>query len=441
MGGAALFTAVTGLQSFQKKLDVIANNIANVNTTGYRSSRILFQDLFSQTLSGGTAPDGTSGGTNPRQVGIGVRIGSIDVNYSQGAITATGVNSDLAIQGNGFFVLSDGANQTFTRDGSFSLNRDGFLIDPTTGLFVQGFNADTDGNVDIDAGATNLFIPVGGVSIVQQTTSTSLVGNLTADAVLDDALAVPPVLATTVTRTIRTFDSLGVARDIELTFTKSAQLDDGGTLFNAWTYMAEFDGVDVTNSANQGAVIFNNDGSFRAIGDNNGGTFTAAAAGDPTVIIGTAQFPGPSIPDTPFEFEINFAAVTELSGDSELTNPTQDGFPRGVLQEFAIGANGLIIGVFTNGLTRTLGQVALGTFSNRGGLSKVGNNSFRETPASGNAEIGVANTGSRGEVSSGVLESSNVDLGTEFSEMIVTQHARTITTADNMLQEAVNLIR
>jgi flagellar hook protein FlgE len=446
MGGSALFTAVTGLQSFQSKLDVIANNIANVNTTGYRSSRILFQDLFSQTLSGGTAPDGVSAGTNPKQIGIGVRSSSIDVNHSQGALTATGVNSDLAIQGSGFFVLSDGTNQTFTRDGSFSLNRDGLLVDPATGLFVQGFSADVDGNVDVDAGVGNLTIPVGGASIVQPTTTTSLVGNLSAEAVLADALAVPPVPVTTVTRTIRTFDSLGVGRDVQLTFTKSAQLDDGGTLYNAWTYVAEFDGVDVTNTANQGAVIFNTDGSFRAIGDNNGGVFTAAAAGTPTVSVGLAQFSGPSIPDAPFEFEIDFTAVTELSGNSELTNPTQDGFPRGVLQEFALGENGIIIGVFTNGLTRTLGQVAMGTFSNLGGLTKIGNNQFRETPASGTVQIGVANTGGRGEIASGVLESSNVDLGTEFSDMIVTQrafqaNARTITTADNMLQEAVNLIR
>ena len=120
--GSAIFTGVTGLSAFQRRLDVVANNIANVNTPGYRSSRMLFQDLFSQTLQGARAPDGNFGGSNPIQVGLGVRIGTIDVNHTQGSLLTTGVASDLAIQGAGFFVLSDGTGNFFTRDGSFALN-------------------------------------------------------------------------------------------------------------------------------------------------------------------------------------------------------------------------------------------------------------------------------------------------------------------------------
>jgi flagellar hook protein FlgE len=444
--GGALFTAVTGLQSFQRKLDVIASNIANVNTTGYRSSRVLFEDLFSQTIKGGAAPDGNFAGSNPQQVGLGVRIGSIDVDFGQGAITATGVTSDLAIQGQGFFILNDGTGNTYTRDGSFAVNRAGFLVDPSNGLFVQGYQADLNGVVDTDMEVTNLSIPVGGRSIVQPTSITELRGNLTSEGVLEDLLAVPPVMATTVTRTLRVFDSQGTGIDVVTTFTKIPQVDDGGTLYNAWNMNTTYNGTDVTNVADQAVLLFNSDGSFRDIGNFDGATFTALAAGTPTVSVPVALFPGPSIPSTPYEFTIDLDEVTELSGDSELTNPNQDGFARGVLQEFSIGDNGQIVGVFTNGLTRVLGQVALADFANVNGLSQIGSNQFRETPSSGFAEIGVANTGSRGSINGGVLESSNVDLGTEFSNMIITQrafqaNARTINAADTLLQETVNLIR
>jgi len=456
MGGAALFTAVTGLQSFQKKLDVIASNIANVNTTGYRSSRVLFEDLFSQTIKGGAAPDGNFAGSNPQQVGLGVRIGSIDVDFGQGAITATGVTSDLAIQGQGFFILNDGASNSYTRDGSFAVNRSGFLIDPSNGLFVQGYQADLNGVIDTDAEVTNLSIPVGGRSIVQTTSLTELRGNLTSEGVVADALAVPPVLPTTVTRTLRVYDSQGTGRDVVMTFTKIDQVLDTGDpmmgTYNAWDMQADFGTNEVTFDTTA-TIIFNDDGSFRSVGTRVPGAmvgdpddYTEIVLPDFTVTIDNTLFPGPSVPSTPFEFDIDFTQVTELSGDSELTNPSQDGFGRGVLQEFSIGDNGQIVGIFTNGLTQVLGQVALADFANVNGLAKLGSNQFRETPSSGFAEIGVANSGSRGSINGGVLESSNVDLGTEFSNMIITQrafqaNARTINAADTLLQETVNLIR
>ncbi|HIJ66284.1 MAG TPA: flagellar hook-basal body complex protein, partial [Candidatus Hydrogenedentes bacterium] len=153
-----------------------------------------------------------------------------------------------------------------------------------------------------------------------------------------------------------------------------------------------------------------------------------------------------SLPVTPFEFNLDFTDVTELSADSDVSMSNQDGYPRGTLESFNIGEDGTINGVFTNGLTRVLGQVALATFANVGGLSRSGNNTFRDTPASGSPQIGLPNAGGRGQVSGGVLEGSNVDLGTEFSNMIVTQrgfqaNARTITAADTLLQETVNLVR
>ncbi len=448
--GTALFTAVTGLKAFQRSLDVIANNIANVNTVGYRGARILFGDLFSQTLEGASAPDGTFGGTNPSQVGLGVGIATIDIDHGQGSLNTTGFASDLAIQGAGFFILNNGAANTFTRDGSFSVNANGFLIDPATGLFVQGFGLDANGNVDTQAEVGNLQIPLGGAAIVQATTLTNLVGNLSADATIGDPSAVPPIPADSVTRRIRVFDSLGTAREIELTFTKIAQVDDGGTLFNAWEWDATFDGTSVVNLGGftgTAVLLFNPDGSLAKSGiDDGAGTVNPLSPGDFNASIPLSAFSGDSIPVTPFEFNIDFSSVSSLSGLSELTNPNQDGFPLGILENFNIGESGVINGIFSNGLTRVLGQVALATFSNIAGLERAGNNQFRQSSSSGMAQIGQSNTGGRGTISGGVLEGSNVDLGTEFSNMIITQrgfqaNARTITTADTLLGEAVNLVR
>lgn len=437
--GTAIFSGVTGLLAFQRRLDVIASNIANVNTTGYRSSRVLFQDLFSQTLQGARAPLGTFGGNNPIQIGLGVRLATIDINFGQGSLVTTGVSSDLAIQGAGFFVLSDGITDLYTRDGSFAVNADGFLMDPATGFLVQGFGLDINGVVDVEGVPGSLSVPVGGTATVRATTVATLVGNLDSDATVGDI----------VTRTIRIFDSLGTARDIDLTFTKRAQVDDGSgpPLFNAWEWSAVFTGTDVSNVpvGETGVMLFDSSGALSNVGSVTGGGAFTALAGD-AVTIPVGLFTGASIPTTPFDFDLDFSAITELSALSDLTLSNQDGFPRGVLESFNIGEGGTINGVFTNGLTQVLGQVAIGTFSNVGGLERRGSNLFRETPASGTAQVGVAGSGGRGTVSGGVLEGSNVDLATEFSNMIITQrgfqaNARTITAADTLLQETVNLVR
>lgn len=417
----ALFTAVTGLRAHQTRLDVVASNIANVNTVGYRGSRVLFQDLFSQTLSGGSAPVGTFGGANPLQVGLGVQLGSIDVNHSQGSLVTTGISSDLAIQGNGFFVLSDGAGVRYSRDGSFSINSNGVLIDPATGLRVQGFLADDTGVIPEDATVSDIVIPVGGTGIVRATTTATMIGNLNSDT----------AVGSTVTRSAEVFDSLGTSRLVSLVFTKTAT-------DNEWTWDATFDNAGTPETVGSGTLVFNPDGTLLS-GSPGAISITNAQLGNP-----------PAPPADPFAFSMDFAAVTQLStgGDttSDIALRNQDGFPRGVLESFIIGSNGELNGIFSNGLTQTLGQVALATFSNLGGLVRDGRNFFVETPASGVAQVGTPGSGGRGTVAGGVLESSNVDLGTEFSELIITQrgfqaNARTITAADTLLQETVNLVR
>ncbi|MBX3180765.1 MAG: flagellar hook protein FlgE [Candidatus Hydrogenedentes bacterium] len=429
--GRALFTAVTGLKAQQTKLDIVANNIANVNTTGYRSSRILFQDLFSQTLSGPSAPAGQFGGTNPRQVGLGVQVASIDVNHGQGSLVTTGINSDLAIQGNGFFILSDGLTSVYTRDGSFTINSVGTLIDPATGLRVQGYTASPAGVIDaVNTIPGDITIPLGQAGFASATTEAEIVGNLNART-RDGEFVV---------RNIEVFDSLGTARNVELTFTKTPNP-------NEWTWEATFDNGGGPATVGSGTLTFDTDGTVQAGSETGAISITAADLGSE-----------PTMPVDPLAITLDFSTITQLTPPvdpaadpaaqppSNITLNSQDGFPLGVLQSFSIGANGQIIGVFTNDRTRVIAQVALAAFANVGGLTREGNNAFRQSPASGLAQIGTPGTGGRGSVNGGVLESSNVDLGTEFSELIITQRAfqansRTITAADTLLQEAVNLVR
>jgi flagellar hook protein FlgE len=307
----------------------------------------------------------------------------------------------------------------YTRDGSFTLNANGELIDPASGLRVQGYMADEDGVINLNSGLQTIVVPVGGSAIAQATTTAEMTGNLSSDAQGGDS----------VVRMIRVYDSLGTSRDVEVTFTKTANN-------NEWSWDASY-----TNQA----------GTATSVGT---GTIMFSAEGqvDPATATGTVSITQAALgaletfPTTPFAFDLDFSMVSSLAGGSDVTLSAQNGFARGVLEAFNIGQGGVVNGVFTNGLTRTLGQVALANFANIGGLSRMGDNLFGETPSSGPAQVGVPNTGGRGEVSGGVLEGSNVDLGTEFSDLIVTQrgfqaNARTISAADTLLQETVNLGR
>lgn len=418
--GTALFTGVTALTANQRKLDVIAANIANVNTTGYRGSRVLFQDLFSQTLAGARTPVARFGGTNPQQVGLGVRIASIDTNFNQGSLFTTGRAGDLAIQGNGFFVLNNGTSQglAYTRDGSFSVDVAGRLVDPATGFAVQGFLADENGVIDVTQPVEDIVIPVGAQSLVRATNNVVFAGNLDSETAVGG----------TVTRTIEVFDSLGTTREVDLTF----ELTVPGPP-NEWEWTASTTDPDGTiNASSTGTITFNGNGEI--IGITNSTVTMDFNAGLPTQ------------PIDPFVFDLDLSQITQLADVSDVAVSSQNGFPRGTLELFNISQDGVINGIFSNGLTQVLGQVAVAKFANEGGLERVGDNAFIETPGSGSPQIGSPNTGGRGSVSGGVLERSNVDLATEFSELIITQrsfqaNARTITTADTLLQETVNLIR
>ncbi|MCD6287908.1 MAG: flagellar hook-basal body complex protein, partial [Candidatus Hydrogenedentes bacterium] len=210
--GTAIFAGISGLQNQQRALDVIGNNIANVNTTGYRGGRVLFQDLFSATVQGASGPSGGRSGTNPSQVGLGVGLANIDINFNQGSFQTTNVASDLGIQGDGFFVLSNGSSLSYTRDGSFGVDPEGYLVDPATGYRVQGYPA-VDGVVDTTGGIGNISIQIGGAALARATSAMTFTGNLDSEAVVGD----PPV-----TRTVAAYDSLGQPVNMTFTFTRTA---------------------------------------------------------------------------------------------------------------------------------------------------------------------------------------------------------------------------
>ncbi len=410
----SMFAAISGLHGNQTMMDVIGNNIANVNTVGYKSGRVDFQDIMSQTIHGATAPQGGLGSIDPAQIGLGMTVAGIDVLQTQGNLQTTGVATDMAIQGDGFFVESDGSGTYYTRDGSFNIALDGSLANPASGMKVQGWQADAAGKIDITQPITNIVIPIGQRTTALATSAVTISGNL--DAGASAGTAVPT--------TMTVYDSLGIAHSVKVTFTQTAA--------NTWSWAATKDAADtgITISPVAGPPPVNQ------------GTLSFSTSGVETGSTGSLSFtfPDGAKASTP---SVSFDQMTQFSGTSQPTGQT-DGFPSGTLTTFSVGNAGEISGVYSNGQTQVLGQIALADFLNPAGLLRSGQNNFASTSASGAANIGIAGSGGRGSVATGALEMSNVDLATEFTGMITAErgfqaNSRVITTSDQMLQELVNL--
>jgi len=415
----SMFAAVTGLRSHQAFMDVVGNNIANVNTTGYKSSTVLFEDLLSQQLNGAGLPTATQGGTNPAQIGLGVRLTGVSTNFAQGATQLTGRSTDFAIQGDGFFVVNQGGTQMYTRNGSFSLDGNGNLVNADGG-FVQGWQADQNGNVSTNASVGQLKIPVGQIIKPIATTTMKIGGNLPADA----------ATGTTVDAGINVFDTAGDSVPLRAEFTKVA--DTAGAI--NWT-------VTMYDSANNVVAAAQNV-SFDLTGALTTANPTVTAAQLSNIAGTNGRWPG--------AIKLDFGAATDpdrLTGAAGLSSASalsQDGSGPGSVTGFSVSQQGLITGVFSNGRSQALGQIALATFANPNGLQKNGNSEYVSTVNSGNAQIGVAGTGGRGTMSGGTLEMSNVDLAAEFTNLIVAErgfqaNSRVITTSDQILQDLVNM--
>jgi flagellar hook protein FlgE len=411
----SLFSGVSGMRSHQGMMDVVGNNIANVNTTGFKGSTATFQDLLSQIVAGAGAPTATQGGTNAAQVGLGVRMSSITTNFSQGALQVTGKSSDLAIQGDGFFMANANGAQVYTRAGAFNFDANGNLVTPD-GAFVQGWMADAAaGNtINTNAPVGNLTMPPGQLIDPVNTASIRLGNMLSAGAAIGD----------TVPTAIEVFDSQGVAQNIEFTWTKTAA--------NTWTC----DAVDETNT---------NIGNVTIVFDPNTGEIQSTTPATWTIQPTTpaANWPNPITVD--FGNPATDAdALKEFGGLSTAQAINQDGAPAGTLQSFKIGNDGVITGVFSNGKSQAVGQIAMASFNNPPGLEKAGGSLYRASANSGLPQIGTAGSGGRGTLAAGSVEMSNVDLSQEFSNLIIAQrgfqaNSKVITTSDELLQTLINL--
>jgi flagellar hook protein FlgE len=577
----AMFAGVSGLQSHQVRMNVIGNNIANVNTVGFKAGRISFQDQLSQTLraAGGGTNNGV-GGQNPVQVGLGVTLGAVDTLQTQGNLQTTGKSTDLAIQGGGFFMVTNGRTIQYTRDGNFDLDSNGSLVNPATGMKLLGYQADLYGVVDNTVpitAASALQVPVGTLTDAKQTENINFVGNLNAGAAVYstkidftgnlDSSAVAPVTVSTITTV---YDALGNAHTVETIFSNpednptGANVPAGAT--RAWNVVLKVDSNTVYDSNAGKSRIYQTgsgwtfaDASGNPLGSIiqlNGGTGMNQAAavpgssGAPAVNlnlnyasltnnaassslsgladgqtgsspywgtsirvydslgvghlvsfkytrvplqetpppplgataqwawvayeggkqIGSSSDPGNSplffgtngrlveggeqtitmTPNdgsvSPFTVKLNNLRMTQLASDSNATAASQNGYPVGTLQSFTISPDGVITGVFSSGQSRALGQIAMTTFSNPSGLERLGNNLFRTSANSGEAQVGVPGQGGRGTITPGYLEMANVDLSTEFTNLIITErgfqaNTRIISIVDGLLQDVINLKR
>ena len=640
---ASLFASVSGLSNHMTRMNIVGDNIANINTIGYKTGRVTFREALVQTLRSAGRPSSTSGGTNPVQLGLGVSTGTIDNLFSQGSLETTGQITDLALQGSGFFILSDGRQEFYTRAGGFGFDANSNLVDPSSGLFVQGKMADTNGDIPPTAAMGNISLPFGQQDPARATTEIDLTNNLDAMATQSEASLTSPgttnidsvgglaangaggthtltIAGTQPTNstasgapsagamtTISTLASLGVTQagldsgftvavdggpattipGLTLTMTVSelinsinnlagveASFDSSGTgaielkrtyagdgsTYNITTNIAAAGDVasEVFLNGATGADFSANNGTAHTIAvadvftpnggsalpaetlsvslnpttgmvtgitglggggvtilssselaagtavieaadtehatsitvfDSQGGKHTAVTtftkqvtpntwnwnvmfAGNELPLsgsAGTVKFDGDgSLSSFSFadgtnslkvdpqggaalmDISLSTGTVGEYDGMTGFAAPSsaiaknQNGYGMGMLDNISIDQQGLITGIFTNGVSRTLAQIVLGDFNNAGGLLKAGETMFTTSANSGDAVKGIAGSTINAAISSGALEGSNVDLAREFTNIIVAQrgfqaNARMISTSDQLLNELVNL--
>lgn len=534
----SLNSGVSGLRAFQTKMDIIGNNIANVETSGFKSSRVSFTEMLNQRIGSGGGSE--SAPSSSAQVGLGVRISSIDRDFNQGGLQATGRDTDLAIEGRGFFLVADGGQQYLTRAGNFAFNRDGLLVDQS-GRKVQGFNADVAGKVRASGTTDDIRIDFENVFDPQATQNIFVAGNLNAetskpqivqaqsalttkagsiatgatelnnlaqtstDFVAGDTISFDVTLndgtAQTITHTYSAGDTVndlldtlnvglgsdeGTASLVDgLMMVRSAQVGDSeleiDSVSTTGTGAINFPGFQVTqsgqtNSQTISTTVYDELGQAHTLmikmtqSDTNTWDYEASFLDGEQITsggTGTITFDesgnlssdstfsmdfDPGNGSNPVSFTVNLgnpetgSRLSQFTGSSSAKINSQDGYSQGRLVDFSIDGDGYINGIYDNGRNVKLAQIAIGDISNYNGLETVGNGLFRNTVASGEISIGTASSLSETNLNSGVLEGSNVDLAREFTDMITSQrayqsNARIITTADELLAEAVNLKR
>ena len=454
----SLFSGVAGLKNHQTRMDVIGNNISNVNTYGFKFSRVSFQDMLSQTVAGAAKPEENVGGVNPKQVGLGMTVASIDRIFTQGSLQTTGNQTDLAISGDGFFVVADGDKKYYTRSGAFAVDSEGNLVNPANGMKVQGWmataNANGEKQIKSNGSTEDIVIPVYSKNEAKETSYARYKCNLDSKTPTLPPNATSQMIASAaVTTNIDVYDKLGNPHRMTMNIWHT------GT--NEWTASAALTGADANltldvpagaNQANQDnptsriKLRFSPEGKLIGVGDEgtadetNQGKLLAnlnyRLKGDPTIRsirldLGTAGL---------------IEGITQFSSPTTTKAVEQNGYAMGYMESFSIDNSGVITGVYSNGTKQAVGQVAMAVFTNPQGLLANGSNMFEVSNNSGMANEGPAGSSGRGSIVAGTLEMSNVDLSDQFTDMIVTQrgfqaNSRTIATCDQMLQELINLKR
>lgn len=465
----SLYSGVAGLRAHQTGMDVVGNNIANVNTTGFKSFRATYQDTLYQTSAGASQAQNNRGGTNPIQVGLGVGNASIDKMFKDGSIQNTSSNTDLCLSGNGLFIVKDGSGEYYTRNGAFKFDGEGNYVN-SAGQYVMGWMG-AGGAVNTNGAPGIINIPAGKPMAAKATTMANYTNNLNAAEPMvtkianadgtdagakATATAANPLTLTMsdgttktvtsgvyrknyslpLTTTITVYDSLGNDYDVPVMMAKN------GTTNDKWSVYIESDGDDIGGTKTlyekdgttkkieftmtEATVIFNKDGSYKE----GAGSISFSPKGYGEAEDGTVA--------------IDFSGLTQYAG-SNTVKGASDGYAAGTLEEVNIDSSGVITGTYTNGIVQQEAVVAVAQFNNAGGLTAKGSSLYQKSNNSGEPNIKTANDLGC-TITASALEMSNVDMAQEFSTMIVTQrgfqsNSKIITVSDEMLETLIQMKR
>ena len=411
---ASFSVPLSGLQASSSALNVIGNNLANLNTDGYKNQTLSFGDIFSQI-------QGTSGNGDPIQIGSGVQIEGTSSNLTNGSVNSTGTASNMALQGNGYFVVSSNGVTSYTRNGDFTVNSSGQLT-TATGELVMGFPA-TNGTVSTSGVLAPITVNANGTLPAVATSSFEVSANL------DSASPV----GTTFNTPLTVYDSLGTPQTLNIQYTNT------GT--NAWSYSVTLPGS-ATGSAAPTTTLASGTMSFSSSGQLTSPTGSVPAISITGLADGAANMS--------LTWNLNDSAgnptITQQNTASALnTTPTQNGFAAGALTGYSVLADGIVQGQYSNGQTLALGQVAVANFANPQGLTQSGDGNEQATSGSGAAVVGIAGVGGNGSITEGAVEGSNVSLSNEFANMIVAQqsydaNAKVLTTLDQVDQSTIQMV-
>jgi flagellar hook protein FlgE len=499
----AMYNGTSGMNASQQALATISNNIANSQTIAFKSQQTQFEEVFYQQMKSPSSPGSTLSGTNPSDIGNGVRVGSISANFTQGSVNNTGGKTDVAIQGDGFFIVAgvEGTDSKYTRAGNFEVSKNNELVSKT-GHYVMGWNMDEyTGEIRTGASLEPLKVPLGKVGEPKESTMATLGGNLDRSVPNGDVYGMQ----------IPSWDRLGGKHDVDVSFIKTAsdtfryialpgdQFRPSASIERA--IMRPSEGIansiikgdyaidvapsvtpgmsDITVIDPMGNVILSRsvtdvdqtvtlgDGTndwftidYKGGGGTTSASVTVGEAGDIQfdsvggILNTTGSGVGgkPLISYTPIEtgqpvnIDINFDGLTALSADHGVVMKDTDGYTSSTLTTYSISDNGVLQGYYDDGTVREIGQIATATFDNISGLTREGNGFYTPTPNSGIADVGVPGTGSRASIRSQALESSNVDLAQEFVDMISVQklfqaNTKVITSAQEIINNVIQLVR